>query len=349
MARPMVSVLMSVYNGERYLRESVESILNQTFADFEFLIIDDGSTDGSKDIIESYSDPRIQLVHNERNIGLTRSLNKGLRLARGEYIARQDSDDVSLPERLTVQTGYLEQHTREGLLGSAYYVVNAQGKREAVHRPPETDTELRWQMLFHNAFSHTSVILRRDLLDKAHLFYDETLPYSQDYEFWNRVLKYTCATNLKIPLVAWRKSDEAISTTCHEEQQRIATAISAKQINRLFRHTSLALADVATLREWYYRLPERLTKQDMVLCRVVLEILNAFEKSHNVDPDIVRSLRRRWIDRVLATIAPQQMGDLWASGLLGSMFCEDTSSTLTHLPRRSMRWVERVFQVRGRV
>ena len=96
--RPRVSVLMSVWNGERYLRQAIESILNQTFRDFEFLIVNDGSTDGSRDIILS-NDNRIRLLDNEANLGLTTSLNRGLELATGEYIARQDADDISLPER----------------------------------------------------------------------------------------------------------------------------------------------------------------------------------------------------------------------------------------------------------
>ena len=107
MVRPKVSVLMSVYNGERYLREAVESILNQTFTDFEFIIIDDGSTDSSRAILASFDDPRIVLLQNETNIGLTRSLNEGLSLARGKYIARQDADDASLLERL--ETGRQQQ------------------------------------------------------------------------------------------------------------------------------------------------------------------------------------------------------------------------------------------------
>ena len=107
MADPKVSVLMSVYNGEKYLREAVESILNQTFRDFEFIIIDDGSTDSTNEIIRSYSDCRIRLLENEENIGLTKSLNKGIDQCRGEYIARMDGDDVSLQQRFSKQLEYL--------------------------------------------------------------------------------------------------------------------------------------------------------------------------------------------------------------------------------------------------
>ncbi|HKQ33129.1 MAG TPA: glycosyltransferase family A protein, partial [Thermodesulfobacteriota bacterium] len=120
---PKVTVLMTVYNGEKFLNEAIDGILNQTFRDFEFLIINDGSTDGSREIIKSYKDPRINLVDNESNIGLTASLNRGLSLAGGEYIARQDADDISLPERLEKQISILERNPDIALLGSWYLEI----------------------------------------------------------------------------------------------------------------------------------------------------------------------------------------------------------------------------------
>jgi len=118
MDRPKISVIMSVYNGEKYLREAIESILNQTFRDFEFIIINDGSTDKTSEILSSYNDPRIVIINNKRNIGLTKSLNKGLKMVKGEYIARQDADDVSLPERLERMVNFLDMNRDVGLLGS---------------------------------------------------------------------------------------------------------------------------------------------------------------------------------------------------------------------------------------
>src|SRR5659263_168424 len=107
---PKVTVLMAVYNGERYLREAIESILGQSFADFEFFIVNDGCTDSSRDIILSYRDPRIRLIDNQENIGLTKSLNIGLSLASGEYVARQDADDISYPTRIEKQIEYFETY-----------------------------------------------------------------------------------------------------------------------------------------------------------------------------------------------------------------------------------------------
>ena len=349
MAPPKASVAMSVYNGERYLRRSVESILHQTFSDFEFIIIDDGSTDSTATILHGYADPRIVRLHNPQPIGLSRSLNRCLTCVQGEFLARQDADDVSLSERLATQIAYLESHGHVGLVGTAYYVLDSQGQCIATHRQPLTDTEIRWQMLFHNAFCHTSVMFRREALDGDGLFYDEDLLYSQDYALFTRLLRRTCAANLETPFVAFRVHDGSTSATRHTEQEHIASTIAAQQINTLVPERLLTQSEIETLRHWYYRLPERLTKQDMALCRVVLEILSAFEKQQNIDSHIVRSLRRHWIDRILSTIGPQETGDLWASGFLSSVFHVDALCVVTYLPRRSMRWVERIFQARWRV
>ena len=124
MKNPKVTVLMSVYNGEKYLQEAIDSILEQTFKDFEFLIINDGSTDKTGEILESYHDLRIKIINNEKNIGLTKSLNKGLKLARGEYIARQDADDISMPERLEKEVEFLETHQDYAVVGAFAKIIN---------------------------------------------------------------------------------------------------------------------------------------------------------------------------------------------------------------------------------
>ena len=119
MSHPKVTLLMSVFNGQSYLKEAIESILNQTFEDFEFLIINDASKDNSLRIIQSFDDSRIKLVHNSDNIGLTKSLNKGIDLAKGEFIARMDCDDISLPERLSMQVSFMDKNPDIGILSSA--------------------------------------------------------------------------------------------------------------------------------------------------------------------------------------------------------------------------------------
>ncbi|HDL01964.1 MAG TPA: glycosyltransferase, partial [candidate division Zixibacteria bacterium] len=183
MKSPKVTVLMSVYNDERYLSESVDSILNQTYKDFEFLIINDGSTDRSREILESYSDPRIRLVRNDGNIGLTRSLNKGLALAMGEYIARMDADDISLPERLEKQVGFLDADSSVGVLGINSLLIDEDGNVLEKLQRPVTHDSIMAEMLTENRFVHSSVMLRKKLL-KMSGYYDEKLDMAQDYELF---------------------------------------------------------------------------------------------------------------------------------------------------------------------
>jgi glycosyltransferase involved in cell wall biosynthesis len=131
---PKVSVVMSVYNGEKYLCEAIDSILNQTFENFEFLIVNDGSTDRTLEILQSYRDPRIKVINNERNIGLTASLNKGLKIAKGEYVARMDADDVSFPHRLEQQKAFLDRNPRVAMVGSWAEVIDESGKTQETWR-----------------------------------------------------------------------------------------------------------------------------------------------------------------------------------------------------------------------
>ena len=164
---PQITVLMSVYNCERYLSEAIESILNQSFSDFEFLIINDGSTDNSRNIILSYADPRIRFFENEKNIGLTHSLNKGLRLATGQYIARMDADDVSMPKRLEKELTFLNQHHSVGLVGTYFNMINENGKVLNTVKPLSNERELKEKLLLENQFGHGSVMFRRVCVEKV--------------------------------------------------------------------------------------------------------------------------------------------------------------------------------------
>lgn len=184
--KPKVTVLMSVYNGERFLPQAIDSILTQSYHDFEFLIIDDGSNDRSREIIQSYNDKRIRLINNRENIGLTASLNKGLELAGGEYIARMDADDVSYPQRLEVQVEFLENNPAVALLGAWAEVVDEDGKTIKVWRYPAGDCAIRWRLLTRNCLVHSSVMYRKDKVRDAG-GYNSSLKFAQDYELWAKL------------------------------------------------------------------------------------------------------------------------------------------------------------------
>ncbi|MEA2336097.1 MAG: hypothetical protein QOE82_104 [Thermoanaerobaculia bacterium] len=210
---PPLTVLMSVHNGEAYLREAIDSILCQTFRDFELLVIDDASTDGTASILASYADPRLRVVRNESNRGLTASLNIGLRLARGELIARHDADDRSHPSRFALQIDFLNANPNVAVLGSAYRNFTGDGGRPTrIHPVCTTMLGIRWQLLFGSPLAHSSVMFRRSVILDELGGYDETFAASQDFDLWSRASRKHVLANLREPLVELRVHPASISS-----------------------------------------------------------------------------------------------------------------------------------------
>lgn len=180
-----LSVIMSVYNGETFLNTSIESILNQSFENFEFIIIDDCSIDNSLEIIKTYAkkDKRIKILRNYTNIGLTKSLNKALKCCKGRFIARQDVDDISLPQRFAEQLAFLEKNPNYAFCGTNG--LKKYDNQELVNQFEYK--EIRKNLIFWNCFHHTSIMIRKKILEK-YGYYDEKLFYSQDFELWCRLI-----------------------------------------------------------------------------------------------------------------------------------------------------------------
>lgn len=183
--KPKVSVLIPVHNGEKYLRPAIDSILNQTFSDFELIIIDDGSTDHSREIVEAYADPRIRLASNQTKSGLARTLNKGIELAAGSYIARMDGDDISLPERLARQVAFMDAHPQVGACGTFARDIDPQGK-VFDDRQRLVGQRLEYFYWIPVPIAHPTSMVRADLLKK--LRYDENVRV-EDYDLWLRIVK----------------------------------------------------------------------------------------------------------------------------------------------------------------
>ena len=233
--RLSVTVLMSVYNGERFLAEAVESILLQTYADFEFLILNDGSTDSSREILSSYTDSRIRIVDNPRNVGLTRSLNRGLALANSPLIARQDADDISHPRRLEKQVAFLQEHREVALVGTRHRMIGANGRvlRDIGIESTTSWLGIQWQIMLANPFVHTSVMFRRDVVWEELCGYDETIPKRQDYELWSRLVTSHRAANLQETLVDRRSHIAAISAQYNQEDEKIFEVVVGRNIARV--------------------------------------------------------------------------------------------------------------------
>ncbi|MEK6951610.1 MAG: glycosyltransferase [Nanoarchaeota archaeon] len=185
---PKISVVMCVYNDEKYVAEAIESILNQTFKDFEFIILNDGSTDKTQQIIDSFKDRRIIRIKNEKNLKLTRSLNKVLMRARGDFIAIQDSDDISRVDRLEKEIKVLEEGSEDVAVVSSFYIrINEKGKKYHNKAPLEFNA-LKNKFLSFSPIHHSSVLIRKKALEDVGL-YNEKYKESQDHELWFRLLK----------------------------------------------------------------------------------------------------------------------------------------------------------------
>lgn len=231
MNEPLVTVLMSVYNGEKYLREAIESILNQTYRNIEFLILNDASTDTSAEIIQSYNDTRIRFLSNTENIKLTASLNKGIDLARGKYIARMDADDVSLPERIAKQVVFMEQRPQVGLCGT--YVQNIGMNDPYVPPYKTTHDEIKFKLFFETHFPHPAAMLRKSVLDEYNLKYDTVNKVAQDYELWNKMIDYCEVAIIPEPLVKKRSHPEMTSMKKGEEQLQVVKKIHRELMKKL--------------------------------------------------------------------------------------------------------------------
>jgi len=215
---------MAVHNQEQYLEAAANSILNQTFSDFEFIIVNDASTDHSPQILSQLAnkDKRIKLLHNKAQQGLTKSLNKALKTVKGEYIARMDADDISLPKRLEKQLAYLEKHPQLVLLGTAAYLIDSTGKQIGLKRYPSDHKTLRKTILRYCPYIHSTwMFRRRPILELGG--YNPNFLFAQDYELALRLMGKHQAANLPQPLIQYRvASSQAVSMKNLKQQERLA-------------------------------------------------------------------------------------------------------------------------------
>jgi len=209
----LVSLVLPVYNGSQYLREAIDSILSQSFSDFEAIIIDDGSTDDSTSIVTSYTDPRIRF-YTQKNHGLAATLNRGISLAKGDYIARQDQDDVSLPKRLSMQAAFLDAHTDYGMVGTWASIWEETKPTERFHKHPADNLSLKFDLLFDNAFVHSSLMIRKTVFSEVGAYCtDPERQPPEDYELWSRVARKFRVANIPEVLHVYREMPRSMSRT----------------------------------------------------------------------------------------------------------------------------------------
>lgn len=230
---PAVSVLMPVYNGERFLAEAIDSILGQTFTDFEFVIIDDGSTDASPAILADYAsrDPRIRVLR-QANAGIVAALNRGLTECRAPLVARMDADDVCLPQRLAAQVNYLTQYPDLVAVGTAFQLISASGERGPIVRNPSSPRAIARGLRSANRLAHPTVMMRRDAVLAAG-GYREALRHAEDYDLWARLSLVHKLANLSECLLLYRIHTGQISWEQSEAQAIATLAVRAIATRRL--------------------------------------------------------------------------------------------------------------------
>jgi glycosyltransferase involved in cell wall biosynthesis len=301
---------MAVHNAANFVRDAVASVLAQSWRNLELVIVLDAPTDGSDRVLEEFTDARIRLLRNPRNLGQAASLRRALSETAGAYIARLDADDVALPRRLETQVAYLEAHPGVGLLGSACHVIDEAGRRTGTMSWPESDLEIRWRSLLGNPFGHPTVMLRREVLDRHALNYDPAFDSAQDYELWTRVMAHTAVANLAEPLVQYRIHGGGVTASRREEQLRNHDAIATRTIRAQLPELAITPAEVTALREFFVGgaagpAPDRGAR--LRLARRYLALFARFAEQHRLDPSL-GALRRREAVRIAR---------VWASALFG--------------------------------
>ena len=270
-----VTVLMCVYNEERFVRESVESILGQSFGDFEFLIVDDACTDDTVSIVTSFHDERIRVIRNDRNMGLAASLNRGLSEARGRFLARQDADDVSLPDRLREQYEFMSQNPGVAVAGGMAFLIDESGNMDGEFNYPVEFEDLFVELFFLNPLIHGSVLC--DLSAVRNVGgYDESFDRTQDYDLWVRIVAAGGRIrNLPQKLLKYRRHGESLTGSGFARQENLARNVIRKAY-KLLLDTSPDDKGVDLLREFLLKGRVALSRSQVLS---ILRLLRLFRRS----------------------------------------------------------------------
>ncbi len=244
--KPSISVVMPVFNGEKYLSEAIKSVLNQTYNDFKLILINDGSTDNTEQIIKSFDDSRIVYIKNDGNKGLAFSFNAGITKAIGRYIARMDADDICEKNRFEKQLNFLESNPDIGIVGSSVIMIDERGNKIKILNRETSHINIKWSSLFSTPMFHPSVMGKTEIFKNN--LYDENFKNSEDYELWSRLLFSTniIFANIAEPLLRYRVYPNSFTQTLNLDKRVIS---AHNTINNIKRYTELSMkAEKALIR-----------------------------------------------------------------------------------------------------
>ena len=295
----MISVVMPVYNGESHLKEAIDSILNQTYTDFELLIINDGSTDRSEEIILSYNDNRIKYILNEANLGIVKTLNKGIELSTLKYIARMDADDISMPHRFERQVAYMEANPGIVACGSNILkFYNDDINQTNSSNIYIEDKELKVRSIFYTAFWHPTMMLQTKVLKDHQLRYRLDFKYAQDKAFWIHISKHGALTNINEPLLYYRVHENQVSSKFFAEQYAISMSVTREALLNL----GVDMSGISDKIVGYIAYPQRC--EDVNELYMVDKFASKFLKALSQKPDYDAIVAKKFIqDQILKTLS----------------------------------------------
>lgn len=305
MSHKLVTILMPVHNGENFVPEAVESILRQSFGNFEFVIINDGSTDATYSKLKQYSDHRIVLV-DQAHEGLIATLNRGLEIAQGDYVAIMHADDVAHPKRIKKQVAFLEAYPDVGILGCAYEVIGPSGRRMYRVDMPEDDLNVRWDCMLSSPFGHPTVMMRQEMLKKYLLRYEAKFDIVEDYYLWSKVLRVARGANLRTPLLRYRVHPKSRTGKFRIEQLAQQDQIALICIRQFLPGFEINTDQVSALRGLFVGggefIPD-LANRRIILGQLYLDLLEAYLSAITIGRS-GEILRRKVILRVACLVLP---------------------------------------------
>ena len=290
---PLVSALVAVHDDAPHIRYAVDSVLRQTIEDLELIVVDDASSDETPSILRGISDPRVRVVTSERQSGLAASLNRGLELVQGRFVARLDSDDVAFPDWLEHLVARIRRQPPAAVVGTGIAELDAAGRPGPVHRLPQGANAVRWHALFSSPFFHSTVLLEREVLDAHGLRYDPAFLESEDYELWTRLLALADGDNLAEPLVLRRMHPGQAQARRGGLQRSFQREVAMREIARLAPDLAAGDAELA----WRLGTSQPLLASDRARAGdAYVALLECFERTHGVDAS-VRSAAARALGR----------------------------------------------------
>ena len=303
----LVSVLMPVFNVQDYVAEAIESMLNQTFTDFELILLDDCSTDKTAKVISGFNDPRIVYHRNERNLGLANNLNVGLNLAKGEFIARMDGDDISLPNRLQIQIDFLKDNKDIDLCSCGLEMFGTEHQVWIRESDPE---QVKVTMLFYSPVLHATSVFRKDSFIRNGLYYNQDMFPAEDYDLWSRAVFYCKLVNITEVMYRYRIHGIQVTKTDDRADERDRQIQATYLKNAL---PSLKKNDADMFISRYIRKSNLTIHNVLSLKSIYCAVIDANQKDHFFDSKILTQKLQRHFQNIIVYLLTENKFSFYKS------------------------------------